>query len=138
MIRLADIMLLYAECMAKLNPTNVDPSSNTSAVYWIDLVRERANKPMIDQAHLYSARPGVPGQLPTTTDLMTATGWTLMEVIEHERYSEGFCEGWRHEDLYRWKKGPGYVLYKPGWNGYESLKLPVPQSELDNNPNMTP
>ncbi|HOP58671.1 MAG TPA: RagB/SusD family nutrient uptake outer membrane protein [Bacteroidales bacterium] len=135
-IRLADIMLLYAECLANLNPSNETATDPNSAVYWVDQVRDRANTPMIDQAHLYSARPGVDGQLPSATDLMADKGWTLMQLIEHERYVEGFCEGWRHEDLYRWRKGPDYVKYKSGWDGYQSLKLPVPQSELDNNPNM--
>lgn len=139
-IRLADIMLLYAECLANTNPTNVTPTDVNSAVYWVDQVRNRANKPMADQAHLYSARPGFNGQLPTATALMAAKGWTLMQLIEHERYVEGFCEGWRHEDLYRWKKGASYVKYKAGWTnkgGYPSLKLPVPQPELDNNPNIS-
>lgn len=135
-IRLADVMLLYAECLANLNPSNLNETDPNSALYWIDLVRNRANKPMIDQPHLYSARPGVNGQLPKAKDLMTAKGWTLMRLIEHERYVEGYCEGWRKEDLKRWKKGPNDVLYKSGWKGYQSLTLPVPQSEIDRNPNM--
>lgn len=136
-IRLADVMLLYAECLANLNPDNLTPTDPNSAIYWIDQVRNRANKPMNDQAHLYSARPGVNGQLPSATDLMTAKGWTLMQLIEHERYVEGYCEGWRKEDLKRWKKGADYVQHKTGWTGYESLTLPVPQDELDRNPYMS-
>jgi hypothetical protein len=136
-IRLADIMLLYAECLANLNPSNVTPDDVNSAIYWVDQVRNRANKPMVDQAHLYSARPGVNGQLPSATDLMTSKSWSLMQLIEHERYVEGYCEGWRKEDLKRWKKGADYVQYKSGWKGYQSLILPVPQSEIDRNPNMS-
>jgi tetratricopeptide (TPR) repeat protein len=135
LIRLGDIMLLYAECMAQLNPSNVAPGDQNSAIYWVDQIRTRANRPMDDQANLLSARPGVNGQLPTATALMTAKGWTLMQLIEHERYVEGFCEGWRKEDLLRWKKGPGFVQYKPSWTGYQSLILPVPQAEVDRNPN---
>jgi tetratricopeptide (TPR) repeat protein len=138
-IRLADVMLLYAECLANLNPGNLTASDPNSAVYWVDMVRERANNPMNDQAHLYSARPGVYGQLPTATALMTANSWSLMELIEHERYAEGYCEGWWKEDIKRWKKGASYkniTAHKPLWNGWESLILPVPQSELDRNPNM--
>jgi len=137
LIRLGDIMLRYAECMAQLNPANVTPTDPNSAIYWIDLIRTRANTPMDDQANLLSARPGVNGQLPTATALMAAKGWTLMQLIEHERYVEGFCEGWRKEDLLRWKKGADFVLYKPGWTGYQSLILPVPQTEIDRNPNFT-
>jgi len=135
LIRLGDIMLRYAECMAQLNPSNVSPTDPNSAIYWIDQIRTRANNPVDDQPHLYSARPGVPGQLPTATALMAAKSWTLMQLIEHERYVEGYCEGWRKEDLLRWKKGADYVQYKPGWTGYESLILPIPQTEDDRNPN---
>lgn len=135
LIRLGDIMLLYAECMAQLNPSNVSPADPNSAIYWIDQIRTRANNPVSDQPHLYSARPGVPGQLPTATALMADKGWTLMQLIEHERYVEGYCEGWRKEDMLRWKKGPNYVQFKPGWKGYESLILPIPQAEVDRNPN---
>jgi hypothetical protein len=134
-IRLGDIYLRYAECMAQLNPSNVTPTDVNSAVYWVDKIRERANRPMIDQAQLLSARAGVYGQLPTATALMAAKGWTLMQLIEHERFVEGFGEGWRKEDLKRWRKGAGYVTGKSGWTGWESLILPLPQSEIDRNPN---
>jgi hypothetical protein len=136
LIRLSDIMLLYAECLANLNPSNLTATDPASAVYWIDKVRERANKPMNDQSHLYSARAGVNGQLPTATQLMTQNGWTLMRAIEHERYVEGYGEAWRREDLKRWQKGADYVKGKAGWKGYTSLILPVPQQELDRNPLM--
>jgi len=135
LIRLGDIMLLYAECMAKINPSNVAPADPNSAIYWLNLIRDRANNSVSDQAHLYSARPGVRGQLPTAQALMTAKGWTLMQLIEHERYAEGYVEGWRKEDMLRWKKGSDYVKFKPGWKGYESLILPVPLTEVDRNPN---
>ena len=68
---------------------------------------------------------------------MTAKGWTLMQLIEHERYVEGYCEGWRKEDMKRWKVGAGFVQDKSGWKGYQSLIFPVPQSELDANPNLS-
>ena len=128
-------MLLYAECMAKINPSNVAPADPNSAIYWLNLIRDRANNSVSDQPHLYSARPGVRGQLPTAQALMTAKGWTLMQLIEHERYVEGYVEGWRKEDMLRWKKGSDYVKFKPGWKGYESLILPVPLTEVDRNPN---
>jgi starch-binding outer membrane protein, SusD/RagB family len=135
LIRLGDIMLLYAECMANLNPANVSAGDPNSAIYWVDQIRTRANTPMIDQPHLYSARPGVNGQLPSATALRAAKGWTLMQLIEHERYVEGYCEGWRKEDLKRWKKGASAVRDKPNWVGYQSLTLPLPQTEDDRNPN---
>jgi starch-binding outer membrane protein, SusD/RagB family len=135
-IRLADVMLLYAECMANINPSNVAPGDVNSAIYWIDQVRNRANNVASDQAHLYSTRAGEEGQLPSASALMAAKGWTLLQLIQHERYVEGYCEGWRKEDLKRWKVDANFVQNKPGFKGYQSLILPVPQSELDNNPNM--
>jgi tetratricopeptide (TPR) repeat protein len=135
MIRLGDIMLLYAECMANINPSNVTPGDVNSAIYWVDQIRNRANNVMDDQPNLLSARPGKPGLLPSATALRTSKGWTLMELIEHERYVEGFCEGWRKEDLLRWKKGVDFVKFKSKWTGYQSLILPVPQTEVDRNPN---
>jgi hypothetical protein len=89
---------------------------------------------MTDQSHLYSARTGLPGQLPTATALMASKGWTMFQLIRHERYVELYCEGHRFYDLKRWKAGPGEILYKSGYTGYQSLTLPVPQTELDNNP----
>ncbi len=135
-IRLADVILLYAECMANLYPSNVDPASPSSALHWVDMIRNRANQPMNDQEHLYSARPGVQGQLPSAAELMNAKNWTPLELVKHERFVEGFGEGWRREDLIRWKVGADFVKYKSGWQGYQSLILPVPQAELDNNPEM--
>lgn len=135
MIRLGDIMLLYAECMANINPSNVTAGDVNSAIYWVDQVRNRANNVMDDQPNLLSARPGKPGLLPSATALRTSKGWTLMQLIEHERYAEGFCEGWRKEDLLRWKKGADFVKFKSKWTGYQSLILPVPQTEVDRNPN---
>lgn len=134
-IRLSDIMLLYAECMANLNPGNLTATDTKSAIYWVDQVRTRANKPMTDQSNLYSARSGVSGQLPSATSLMTSKGWTLQRLIEHERCVELYGEAWRGEDIKRWKKGSDYILYKSGWKGYESLTLPIPQTEIDRNPN---
>lgn len=136
LIRLSDIMLLYAECLANTNPSNLTATDPNSGVYWVDKVRERANKPMADQTQLYSARPGVNGQLPTTTQLMASKSWTLMQAIEHERYVEGYGEAWRREDLKRWQKGAAFVKGKPFYTGWQSLILPVPQQELDRNPLM--
>ena len=136
LIRLSDIMLLYAECLANTNPSNLTATDVNSGVYWVDQVRVRANKPMADQAQLYSARTGVNGQLPTTTVLMASKSWTLMQAIEHERYVEGYGEAWRREDLKRWQKPASFVKGKPYYTGWQSLILPVPQQELDRNPLM--
>ncbi len=137
LLRLADIMLNYAECLANTNSSNLTATDVNSGVYWIDQVRNRANNVMTgDQSHLYSARPGVNGQLPPVSTLMNQKGWTLMQAIEHERYVEGYGEAWRREDLKRWEKDANFVKGKPGWTGWQSLILPVPQQEVERNPNM--
>jgi tetratricopeptide (TPR) repeat protein len=137
LIRLSDIMLNYAECLANTNPSNLTATDVNSGVYWVDQVRNRANNVMTgDQSQLYSARVGVRGQLPPVLTLMSQKAWTLMQAIEHERYVEGYGEGWRREDLKRWEKGAGFVKGKPGYTGWQSLILPVPQQELDRNPLM--
>jgi tetratricopeptide (TPR) repeat protein len=137
LIRLSDIMLNYAECLANLNPGNLTATDVNSGVYWVDLVRNRANNVIIgDQPHLYSSRTGVRGQLPTATALMASKGWTLMQAIEHERYVEGYGEAWRREDLKRWQKGADFVKGKPFFTGWQSLILPVPQQEVERNPLM--
>lgn len=133
-------MLNYAECLAVINPTNETATDVNSAIYWVDKVRTRANNVMASdaalQGHLYSTRTGVLGQLPTATALMTVKSWSLMQLIEHERYVELYAEGWRGQDIKRWKKGASYIQYKSGWKGYQSLTLPIPQAELDANPLM--
>ncbi len=71
---------------------------------------------------------------------MTSKGWSTLDLVKHERTIEGFGEGWRREDLTRWQVGadfdPYLKKYKPGWNGYQSLIFPIPQNEIDNNPEM--
>ena len=39
LIRLSDIMLLYAECLANTNPANLTATDVNSGVYWVDQVR---------------------------------------------------------------------------------------------------
>lgn len=133
-------MLNYAECLAVINPTNETATDVNSAVYWVDKVRARANNPMPSEvaveSHLYSARTTVNGQLPTATALMAAKGWNMKQLVEHERYVELYCEGWRGQDIKRWKKDASYIKFKAGWKGYESLTIPVSQGELDANPLM--
>jgi hypothetical protein len=133
-------MLNYAECLAVINPTNETATDVNSAIYWVDKVRTRANNPMpsdaTNQPHLYSVRTGVNGQLPTATALKAAKGWTLQQLVEHERAVELYCEGQRGLDIKRWKKDASYIQYKSGWKGYQSLTLPVPQAEIDANPLM--
>jgi hypothetical protein len=116
-IRFSDVLLMYAEA---LNETG-----QTAAAYpFIDRVRQRAGL-----AKLSVAKPG----------LTTAT---MREQILHERLTELALEGSRFNDLARHDKfttdlatlkahDPEFNFFKPGYE-----YLPIPQSEIDLNPNV--
>ncbi len=100
-LRLADLYLLYAECLNEAN----GPSAE---VYeYIDRVRKRAGLKGVQESwEQYSKTPGKPSG---------KTG--LREIIHHERRIELMFEGKSGWDLRRWKE---YVteVSKPvqGWN----------------------
>jgi starch-binding outer membrane protein, SusD/RagB family len=114
-IRYSDVLLMYAEC---LNETG-----NTSQAYpYVDRVRERAGlaklsvlKPNLSQA-------------------------AFLEQLKHERVTELSGEGHRWNDLARWGDlGPELAPRDPGFANFVKEKhefLPVPQQELDINPNL--
>lgn len=126
-IRLSDVYLMYAE--AKL----MQGDESTAKAY-IQKVRDRANLPMIDQAGMPNT---FAGNLPSVDELMSQKGWSILEVLQHERYVELFSEGKRWWDIKRWDIGDETVGYKPGWPIVKTRNylLPAPQGEIDNNPN---
>lgn len=106
-IRYAEILLNYAEALNELNRTQ-------DALAPLNLVRARAKLPAI-----------------TTTDQAT-----LRNLIFHERRIELIFEGHRFFDLKRTGRAPdllGPLGYQVGQHEY----FPVPQEELDLNPNLT-
>ena len=119
MIRYADILLMYAECLNELNQTG-------DAYLYVDRVRERVNLPA-----LTTARPGLDQS-------------AFREQIKHERLLEMAGEGWRYFDLVRWGEFANnldvlkerdadfdnFVQDKHEW-------YPIPQADIDNNPNLT-
>ncbi len=134
--RLADAYLGYAEAL------NESSTGNADILKYINLVRERA---------------GIPKLAGGTQD-------ELREAIRRERRVEFNCEGIRFIDLRRWKLGEQYLnnnMYGMNFNGTEksdnasnpnayykrtlfmkrnfSKKMyfwPVPQTQLDINPNL--
>jgi hypothetical protein len=119
-IRYADVLLMYAECLNALNRT-------AEAYPYVDRVRQRAGL-----ARLSVARPGLSQQ-------------AFMQQLEHERITELTGESTRWLDLLRW----GYLddaarlnqlkARDPEFNNYDQNRdkyLPIPQSELDINPNL--
>lgn len=139
-IRLAEVLLTYAEA-------SIEQGNITEEMYnAIDAVRTRAGMPKVDRA-------------------VYATKDKLRELIRRERRVELAFEGLRFFDIKRWDLGPqalngplygskeGSVNAQTGavtWSA-ERIKLedrvfhpernyllPIPQSELDANPNIQP
>ncbi|MEH0153487.1 RagB/SusD family nutrient uptake outer membrane protein [Limibacter armeniacum] len=120
-LRYADILMLYAETLNELG--------NTAGAYqYIQQVRDRVKLP----------------DLATTKPDMTQE--QMRDQIAHERALEFAIEGNRIHDIIRW----GW-LYKPeklsllkehdsDFNTWVAGKeyLPIPQSELNNNKNLSP
>lgn len=111
-IRFADVLLMYAESLNATGSTN-------DAYQYVNRVRSRA------------------GLAPLTTGLSQQA---LLTQIKHERLLELTGEGHRFNDLKRWGDlGPSLSVKDPGFSNFEIGKhelLPIPQRDLDINPNM--
>lgn len=119
-LRFADVLLLYAEALNNLNRT-------ADAYAHVDRVRQRAGL-----ARLSDVKPGM-------------NQAQFQQQLEHERITELTGESVRWNDLARW----GYfddaaklALLKardPEFNNFvlgKSKYMPIPQSEIDINPNL--
>ncbi|MCC9135358.1 RagB/SusD family nutrient uptake outer membrane protein [Pontibacter silvestris] len=119
-IRYADVLLMYAECLNALNRTN-------EAYQYVDRVRQRAGL-----ASLSAVKPNLSQE-------------AFLQQLMHERVTELTGESVRWLDLLRW----GYLddpakveelqARDPEFNDYDINRdkwLPIPQSELDINPNL--
>ncbi len=100
-MRLADLYLYYSEALNEVNgPT-------PEALHWINLVRERAGIPDVEEAWSnYSKRPN---------EYKTKEGFR--KIIHQERLIEMAFEGNRYWDLRRWKEAE-QVMNQPikGWD----------------------
>lgn len=125
-LRYADILMLYAECLNELGQTG-------EAYQYIQMVRDRANLP-----DLSTKKPGM-------------TQEEMRMQISHERAVEFAFEGLRYVDLLRWGwlnqdagAGTNPMLDTLATHDEELATLPpgreylaIPQGELDVNPNIT-
>jgi len=114
-IRYADVLLMYAECL--------NEASQTSKAYdYVDMVRQRAGL-----AKLSVSKPNL-----SKTDFLTQ--------LKHERVTELSGEGHRWMDLARWGSlGTQLGTTDSGFNNFvigKSELLPIPQQEIDINPNL--
>lgn len=120
LLRYADILLMYAEC---LNETGDTPGAYT----YIQMVRSRVGLP-----NLATTKPGL-------------SQAAMREQIGHERFLEFPLEGHRFDDIRRWgwlenptklawlkSRDAEFNSYAPGREYF-----PIPQLDMDNNPGMT-
>jgi hypothetical protein len=113
LIRLGDVLLMYAEAANENNKP-------AEAIAAINLVRGRVGMP----------------NLPTV-DYPVSNKQEIFEAIVHERRVELSSEYHRLNDLRRWGLATeqlGPLGYSSGTHDY----FPIPQSELDNNPQLVP
>jgi hypothetical protein len=124
-MRYADVLLMYAEA---LNETD----GPVAALPYINRVRNRVNMPLYP------------------TDQYPATSKEdVFQIIMHERLVEFGGEQQRWNDLVRWDnngkidmtpyiKTPGDPdIQRPSFNKAIHKLFPIPQSELDTNPNLS-
>ena len=121
-IRYADVLLMRAEAMAETN----DISGATALV---DQVRARVSMPGVES---------VEGKGTTITQDQ------MIEIVRHERRVELALEGLRFMDLKRWGTmeeaytrvaADAISSYGPAYSA-KSLVFPIPQSEMDVNPQL--
>lgn len=124
--RLADMLLLYAEVLNELN----GPTAKAEAC--INTVRNRAGLPDLADSNFYRR-----------ADIM-ASAQNLRNHIKIERGLELACECVRWIDLKRWgfdqtaldelkARDVDFNNFIPG----KSERIPLPQFEVDNNPNLS-
>jgi hypothetical protein len=119
-IRYADVLLMRAEAMAETGDVS-------GAMALVNQVRERVNMPSVQSVE------GMVGQS------------EMVEIVRHERRVELALEGLRFMDLKRWgtveegflralqdQVGP----YNPQYLGDRSKVFPIPQAEIDVNPQL--
>ena len=114
-MRYADVLLLLAECENELG-------NSAKAVSLINQVRARKSVAM----------PPLP-----TANFPASSKQQVFDAIMHERYIELAAEQVRDFDIIRWRKN-GKLTTEPlaGFQKGKSEFLPIPQTEIDNNPNL--
>ncbi|RVU02428.1 RagB/SusD family nutrient uptake outer membrane protein [Mucilaginibacter limnophilus] len=121
-IRYADVLLMYAECLNELGQT-------ADAYQYVNRVRERSN-----MAPLATAYPAIGNNKDA-----------FRNRLKEERVLELCGESVRWADLKRWgdldtQAGVNAVAQRdPDFNNFvvgKSIRLPLPQTEVLNNPNL--
>jgi starch-binding outer membrane protein, SusD/RagB family len=120
LIRYADVLLMRAEAMAETGDI-------AGATALVNQVRARVNMPKVED---------VEGAVDKAK---------MIEIVRHERRVELALEGLRFIDLKRWgkvkesfdrAKADNIAGYTPQYLGAKSEYFPIPQAEIDVNPNL--
>lgn len=127
-LRLADMLLLYAEVLNELG----GGTPSTKAVGCVDRVRNRVGLPPLAESEYYNASQ------------ITASKDAFRSHIKIERALELAFECVRWIDLKRWGIDNAATLDElkardTDFNNFvigKSIRMPLPQSEVDNNPNL--
>ncbi|UMB52568.1 RagB/SusD family nutrient uptake outer membrane protein [Lutibacter sp. A64] len=128
MLRYAEVLLIAAEAGVEIG--------NPLALDYINQVRARARKGGASTSGGYTEVVIPPSAVPA--DL---TSVTVEDVLEERRIELAF-EGKRWYDIKRRKLGDqvfsasGYEGAKPDWNSSVDYDTPIPQDEIDSNPNI--
>ena len=125
-IRLADMMLLYAEVLNEINN-----APNAKAIGYVDAIRTRVKLPKLSQSTYY-------------TDPKILTDYkAFKEHLKIERALELAFECVRWIDQKRWgfdeQTVAAYRAVDVDYNAFvlnKHERLPLPQIEVDNNPNL--
>jgi tetratricopeptide (TPR) repeat protein len=113
-IRYAEVLLMLAECEMELG-------NNGAAVGYLNQVR---------------ARPSVAMPAYPTAQFPVVTKADVVKALLHEKTVEMAGEEIRNIDILRWRK-KGYFATEPlSWYTAAKEFLPIPQSEIDNNPKL--
>lgn len=125
-LRFADMLLLYAEVLNELNGT---PSAK--AIECVNRVRNRVHLPNIENSTYYNG-----AQITTNKE-------AFREHLKIERGLELALECVRWSDLKRWGIDATALdelkSRDSDFNNFilgKSIRMPIPQSEVDNNPNL--
>ncbi|RYY25956.1 MAG: RagB/SusD family nutrient uptake outer membrane protein [Sphingobacteriaceae bacterium] len=113
-LRYAEVLLNLAECENELGNT-------ASAVAYLNQVRSRPSVAMLPYP---------------TIQYPVATKANVVRAIIHEKTAEMTNEEVRNVDIIRWRK-KGYFATEPlSYYTAGAELMPIPQSEIDNNPNL--
>lgn len=136
-VGLNNILMRYAEVLLNLAEAYVQTGDFSSAAGYINQVRGRARRYALAHAEKY-----IPAGLPESEvlpDVSIGSREEGMEKIRYERRVEFAGEDVRGYDLRRWKIEASTWAKVQGFDWNEKMRLlPVPNAELNKNPNLKP